>query len=57
MKFLSLAAIALFMIGFTSCSNEELNECVVENTAVMKSVETRSSAPMTTEEVQARLKA
>lgn len=56
-KILSLAAIALFMIGFTSCSNEELDKCVVENTAAMKSVETRSSVPMTTEEVQARLKA
>ena len=56
-KILTLAAIALFMAGFTSCSNEELDKCVVENTAAMKSVETRSSAPMTTEEVQARLKA
>lgn len=29
-KILTLAAIALFMAGFTSCNNEDIDECFVE---------------------------
>lgn len=56
-KILTLAAIALFMAGFTSCNNEDIDECFVENTAATKIVETRSSVPMTMEEALARLQA